>query len=90
MSKNIFNISGNTITIFREDWERVATATIRDDYVEEIQNVTWGESNGYLQSSLGTLHGYIMKKWYTEPVYRQMIENGFIVEHMEIMGLTVK
>ena len=38
-SKNKFDISGDQITISHPDWDFRATATIRDDYAEEIQSV---------------------------------------------------
>ena len=84
MSKNTFSISGDVLTIYRDEWGKIATATVRPDYLEEIQTPKWTKNNNYLQSStLGTLHSYIIKKWYTEPVYRSFIDNGFIVEHMD-------
>jgi hypothetical protein len=84
MSKNTFSENGNSITIYQDSWCKVATATLRDDYKDEIQNVTWTNNDGYLYNKkLGSLHSYIMKKWYGEDVHRDMLNNGFIVEHMD-------
>ena len=74
MSKNTFEIDGDTISITRPEWGFKAYATIREDYLDEIQSVTWGLSNDrYLYNSkLGTLHSYIMKKWYGEEFCQEM------------------
>jgi len=40
MSKNKFEIFGDTISISHSDWDFIASATIRDDYIDEIQSVT--------------------------------------------------
>lgn len=62
-SKNTFTISGDQITIAHPDWDFRATATIRDDYAEEIQSVTWSRNGAYLYNAKlgGYLHLYIMK-----------------------------
>ena len=36
-SLNKFDIYGTSISIFREGWEKVARATIRDDYIIVVQ-----------------------------------------------------
>ena len=41
MSKNTFNVSGNIISITRPEWQFSAVATVREDYLEEIQSVSW-------------------------------------------------
>ena len=46
MSKNFFDINGDIISITRPEWDFIAQATIRDDYADEIQSVTWGLKNG--------------------------------------------
>ncbi|NBK96821.1 MAG: hypothetical protein EOM50_02155 [Erysipelotrichia bacterium] len=87
MSKNIFEIKGDTIAITRNDWKYVAYATVKDDYIEEIQSVSWSLNNDrYLQSSLGSLHGYIMKKWYSEEIHEQMMNSRFVVDHIDNQG----
>ena len=85
MSKNTFSIIGNTIYISRPEWDFIAQATIRDDYVDEIQSVTWGlKSNRYPNNAkLGTLHSYVMKKWYGEELCDEMKEKGFVIDHMD-------
>ena len=64
MSKNIFNIMNDTIYISRTEWDFMACATVREDYLEEIQSVTWSLNGGrYLYNSkLGYLHSYIIEE----------------------------
>lgn len=85
MSKNSFSIEGNTIFISHPDWKFIATATVRDDYVEEIQGVTWGLLNKRYPNNakLGTLHSYVMKKWYGEDFCNEMKRNDFVIDHMD-------
>lgn len=85
MSKNAFRISGDVIYISRPEWDFIACATVREDYKKEIQEATWGLQNGrYLYNSkLGTLHSYIMKKWYGEELCQEMKEKGYVIDHMD-------
>lgn len=85
MSKNTFDICGDVIYISRPEWDFVVHATIRDDYVYEIQSVTWGlNSNGYVYNSkYGYLHSYVMKKWYGDDFCNEMKEKGFVIDHMD-------
>ncbi|MCD8013913.1 MAG: HNH endonuclease [Lachnospiraceae bacterium] len=85
MSKNIFDIEGDTIYIKRPEWNFIATATVRDDYLEEIQSVTWGLNNErYLfNSKLGYLHTYIMAKWYGEEQCKEMKDKDYVIDHMD-------
>lgn len=87
-SKNSFDISGDTIYIHHPEWDFVALASIREDYSEEFQSVTWTKKGEYLYSSKlkEYLHIYIMKKWYGETTYEQMKEEGYIVDHMDNNG----
>lgn len=48
MSKNKFEIHGNRISISHPDWDFIASASIKDDYVEELQSVTWSKKGEYL------------------------------------------
>ena len=64
-SKNRFEINGDTVHIFRDGWEHLASTSYRDDYIDELQSVTWGITNGYLRSNkLGYLHRYVVGKWH--------------------------
>ena len=87
-SKNTFTISGDLITISHTDWDFIATATVRDDYAEEFQSVTWSKKGEYLYNEKlgGYLHIYIMKKWNGEETYEQMSADGYIVDHMDNNG----
>ena len=62
-SKNTFTISGDHVTISHPDWDFRATATIRYDYAEELQSVTWSRNGDYLYNAKlgGYLHIYIIK-----------------------------
>jgi len=85
MSKNKFSVIDNTIYISRPEWNFIAQATIRDDYVDEIKSATWGlQKNRYPHNArLGTLHSYVMKKWYGEEICNEMKEKGFVIDHMD-------
>ena len=48
MSKNKFEIYGDKILISHPNWDFIASATIRDDYAEELQSVTWTKVGEYL------------------------------------------
>ena len=63
MTKNTFDISEDIVNIHRQEWEHIASASIREDYKEELCSVTWSINNGYLYNKkLGYLHIYIVKK----------------------------
>lgn len=85
MSKNTFEINGNVVSITRPDWNFIAYATIRKDYVDEMQGQTWGLLDGRYPycSKLGTLHSYIMKKWYGEEICTEMKEKGYVIDHID-------
>lgn len=87
-SKNIFTISDDIIMIGHPDWEFVATASVKEEYLTEIQRVTWSQKGRYLynESLGGYLHIYIMKKWYGDDVYEQMKNDGYVVDHMDNDG----
>lgn len=87
-SRNKFSINDNIVTITHPDWDFCATATIRDDYAEEFQAVTWSKKGDYLYNEHlgGYLHLYIMRKWYGEEVYEQMKSDGYVVDHMDNNG----
>lgn len=86
-SRNSFEIVGDHIYIRNPRWNGAAVATVRDDYIDEIQSVTWGLSNGYVHNQqLGYLHRYIMSKWYGESVLDSMTEADYVVDHMDNDG----
>ena len=88
MSKNKFDVRGDRVYITHEKWDFIATASLKDEYAEEIMSVTWTKNGEYLYSSkLSTyLHIYIMKKWYGEEKYEQMKAEGYVVDHMDNDG----
>ena len=85
MSKNGFRIDGDIISITRSEWDFIAQATVREDYLEEIQSVTWGlNKNRYLYNSkYGYLHSYIMKKWYGEDFCKKTKDMNYVIDHMD-------
>jgi hypothetical protein len=86
-SKNTFLIIGDEITINNQNWDKPSIATIRDDYIDEIQSVTWPKNGDYLYNkAYGYLHIYIMKKWYGEEQYSAMKESDYVVDHMDNDG----
>lgn len=93
-SKNSFEVHGEDVHIYRTGWDSVAFATYREDYYEELTSVTWtmsktAKSNKvYLQNGkFGSLHRYIMKKWYGEEMVDDMTAKGWVVDHMNNDGL---
>lgn len=87
MSKNRFEIANGNINILRDDWKKCAQVTYREDYFEELASVTWRENNGYVvNNKLGYLHRYIMKKWYGEEIFDEMVKRGWVVDHMNNNG----
>ncbi len=87
MSKNKFEINGDKVLITHPDWDFTASATIRDDYIEELISVTWTKNGEYLYNAkIGSyLHIYIMKKWYEEE-YQKLKDEGYVVDHMDNDG----
>lgn len=85
MSKNSFSVVGDRIYISRPEWDFVAQASIKEEYLEEIQEVTWGLTNGRYPNNakLGTLHSYIMRKWYGDELCNAMKEKGYVIDHMD-------
>ena len=88
MSKNTFEISGGRVTIGHPDWDFLAFASIKDEYSDEFQSVTWSKNGEYLYSSKLKvyLHVYIMKKWYGDDVYEKMKAEGCVIDHMDNDG----
>lgn len=83
-SKNEFSINGDTIWITREEWDSAAFATYREDYYEELSSHTWGIRSGYpINDTLGgSLHRYMMAKWYGDNVLKDFTDRGYVVDHM--------
>lgn len=88
MSKNKFDVNGEIVYITHEKWDFIATASMKDEYAEQLMGVTWTKKGAYLYSNaLETyLHIFIMKKWYGEDKYEQMKAEGYVVDHMDNNG----
>ena len=52
MIRNIFHIYGDRVSIGHPDWNFVASASIKDEYADELQRVTWSKNGPYLYSSV--------------------------------------
>lgn len=83
-SKNQFIVDGDTITIMRDGWDELVFATYREDYFDELSTHTWGLVNGYPHNSTlgGSLHRYMMAKWYGEDVLKELAKKGYVVDHL--------
>lgn len=83
-SKNNFEINGDTITISRDGWDKLAFTTYRADYFEELSTHTWGIKNGYLynQALGGYLHRYIMAKWYGADILDDLTKRDYVIDHL--------
>lgn len=83
-SKNRFQIVNDEIHITREGWGHIALTSFCDDYYEQLTSYTWTlDSNGYLVNrTLGSLHRYIMGKWYGEEMVDELTLKGYVVDHM--------
>lgn len=84
-SKVKYDPQGEVLYISHPDWDFMATASLRPDYADEIQSVSWSKNGDYLYSSTFEcyLHVYIMKKWYGEDFYDTMKANDYVVDHMD-------
>lgn len=80
MSKNKFEIYGDKILISHPNWDFIASATIRDDYAEELQSVTWTKVGEYLYSNKleKYLHIYIMQKKCLSPAKKYKLYKSSI------------
>jgi len=90
-SLNTFVVNDkNEVLISRDTWERKAITTYREDYYDELSNLTWTKSNGYLEhkSSGRLLHRYIMEKWHGVENTQRMLDGKekWIIEHMNNLG----
>lgn len=82
--KNKFEIVEDEIHISHPHWTQTVLTSYRDDYYKELTSHQWRLNNGYPynQALGGTLHKYIMKKWYGEKTYNDFLANGFVVDHL--------
>lgn len=87
-SKNKIEICGDDIHISKSEWGKLASTTYREDYFDELSNVTWTKNGEYLYSSKlkKYLHRYIMEKWYGSEMLKFMDANYFVVDHMNNDG----
>lgn len=88
MSKYNFEISGDRVLISQPDWDFIASASLKDDYKDEIISVTWSKNGEYLYSNKlkQYLHIYIMRRWYGDATYEKMKAEGYVVDHMDNDG----
>lgn len=88
-SKNKFDIlNEGLVSISREGWDKVGLATYREDYLDELSSLTWSRKGNYLKNSKLeiSLHKYIMMKWYGEDEVKEMLDKGWVIDHMDNNG----
>lgn len=85
---NTFNISGNCIRIGNPDWDFIAKASIKSDYVDELQSLTWSKKGKYLYNNKLKmyLHVYVMRKWYGDELYEKMKSEDYVIDHIDNNG----
>ena len=83
-----YDPQGDILHISHPDWDFIAMASLKPDYIDEIQSVTWSKNGDYLYSSKLEcyLHVYVMRKWYGEEFYEIMKANDYVVDHMDNNG----
>ena len=86
MGKTIIKIWGgeNSIEIYNKRKEKIGIATDRDDYHDELYKLAWNlNSKGYIvNKKVGSLHKYMMGKWYGDEVVREFYNKGYIMSIM--------
>ena len=83
-----FQVIGSDVHISREKWDKIALTTFREDYYAELTSRTWTLSKDYLvNKKFGSLHRYIMGKWYGENVLTELTAKGYVVDHMNNDGM---
>ena len=86
MGKTIIKIWGgeNSIEIYNKRKEKIGIATDRDDYHDELYKLAWNlDSKGYIvNKKVGSLHKYMMGKWYGDEVVREFYNKGYIIDHI--------
>ena len=86
MGKIIIKIRGgeNIIDIFNSTKKRIGFTTDREDYHDELNSLVWYlDRKGYVKNSkVGSLHKYIMGKWYGKDVVDKFYQNGFVIDHI--------
>lgn len=89
LSLNTFELNDrNEIFISRDSWKRRAITSYREDYYNELCSLTWTKNNGYLihKSSGRMLHHYIMEKWHGVENTQRLLNEKWIVEHLNNLG----
>ncbi len=87
-SLNKFEVHDDTVYIYRESWPKLGFTTYREDYYEELINLTWTQKGDYLFSNKlkKYLHRFIMEKWYGEEVVKDMYSKNFVIDHIKNNG----
>lgn len=86
MGKTIIKIwSGeNSIEIYNKKNEKIGIATDRYDYHDELNKLVWNlDTRGYIiNKKVGSLHKYMMNKWYGDAVVQEFYEKGYVIDHI--------
>lgn len=74
----------NNIRIYNNNKAEIGLATDREDYHDELNKLVWSLDNkGYIKNKeVGSLHKYMMQKWYGDDVVDKFYQKGFIIDHI--------
>lgn len=74
----------DTVKIYNSKKEEIGVTTGREDYHDELKKIVWSmDSKGYITNKkVGSLHKYIMQKWYGCDAVEKFYQNGYIIEHI--------
>jgi len=77
----------DTIRIKNKNNEEIGLATDREDYHEEIVKIIWNlNKKGYIENwKIGTLHRYMMEKWYGDNEVKDFLQKDFVIDHINNM-----
>ena len=68
------------------DFYKTGLADYTDDLWEVISKSKWRTDGKYIYSGTKTLHKIVMEYWYGIDCHKKMIENGFVVDHIDNDG----
>lgn len=68
------------------DFYKTGLADYTDDLWKVISQSKWRTDGKYIYSGIKTLHKIVMEYWYGKDCHKKMIENGFVVDHIDNDG----
>ncbi len=82
MSKNRFEVDGDTITIMHDGWDELAFATYREDYFDELSTHTWGLKNGYLHKQFFKDFKFFQERVDNDGYEENMLKSLMVVQNL--------